>query len=504
VGKFIPYNQAASPSHEAGTPVVITLSAASDLLVEGTNVLAIQTHNVTLGSSDMSMIADLKVTGLPEVQLVNHSNNWKYIIGNAEPSPLPEETKIIDDDFVDWLELYNNGSTSVSLKGWALTDDNFDIEKWIFPDVTIGGGEYLLVFCNGENITSSPNSYLHTNFKLAKEGEYLALLDNGTPRQFISEFAPNYPRQSFFHSYGWNQESNSYISFSNSTPGKQNSGETFSGIVATPIIDKDPGFYSSNVIVSITCATTGAEIRYTTSGNEPTESSALYSPSLTFNFNTALRVRAFKAGWIPSKTVTRTYLLNQPNAIKNAPIVSIIADTGKSLFKPNGITSIVGGIWNSGRWSAQTPDNFNIPMQRGRPYERPASFEILYYGTDVWAQTDCGIRIAGSDWTRPQYYLQDMSGKWDQHPHVNKPQINLYFRTDYGNGVFDFPLMPDSEVTEFDSLRLRGGKNDWNNPFMIDELVRRLYINMGQVCSRGFFAWLFVNGEHKAYFNLVE
>jgi len=134
----------------------------------------------------------------------------------------------------------------------------------------------------------------------------------------------------------------------------------------------------------------------------------------------------------------------------------------------------------------------------------PTSVEFLYYGTNIWSQIDCGIRIAGSDWTRPQYYLQDLSGKWDKYPHVNKPQFNIYFRSDYGESVLDFPLIPDSEVTKFDSLRLRGGKNDWYNPFVIDEFVRRIAINMGQVNSKGYLAWLFVNGEQKGYFNPVE
>jgi len=497
VGQFFAHNQASTGHHEAGPPEIISLDNASKLLVEGTNVLAIQTHNSTFDSSDMSIIADLKVTGSPEVLLVNHANNWKYFIGTSEPSALPHETEKVDDDFVDWLELYNNGTTSVNLKGWALTDDSSKLDKWIFPDVSIPAGNYLLIFCDEKNITSS---YLHTNFKLTKDGEYLALLNNET---IISEFAPSYPQQSFFHSYGWSEESNSYLYFSNSTPGKKNSSETFPGIVAIPIIDKNPGFYSG-VTVSITSATQNAEIRYTTNGSEPTESSSLYSAPLSFSSTKALRAKAFKTGWIPSKTVTRTYLLYANNAIRNAPIISIVADSGKSLFKPNGVTSITGGIWNDGVWNAQTFDDFNVPLQRGRPYERSASIEFLYYNTNLWNQTDCGIRIAGSDWTRPRYYLQDLTGKWKSDPHIKKPQFNIYFRSDYGESVLDFSLIPNSKVTKFDSLRLRGGKNDWDNPFIIDEFVRRININMGQVGSKGFLAWLFVNGEQKGFFNPVE
>ncbi len=508
-GIFFAYNQASTGHHEAGTPEIISLDIASELLIEGTNVLAIQTHNSTFSSSDMSIIADLKITGSPEIQLVNHANNWKYFIGTSEPSATPTETEEISDDFVDWLELYNSGSSPVSLEGWTLTDNSSKLDKWIFPDVTIGAREYLIVYCDGENITNSANSYLHTNFKLTKEGEYLALLDNEIPKQFKSEFSPNFPQQSFFHSYGWSTESNSYLYFSNSTPGQQNSGEIFPGIVATPIIDKNPGFYSG-VTVSITSATQNAEIRYTTNGSEPTENSSLYSAPMIFSSTKALRAKAFKTGYIPSKTITRTYLLYANDAIKNVPIVSIVADTGKSLFKSNGVTSIVGGQWSDpnpwvGNWSALTPDDYNIPIQRGRPYERTASIEFLYYATNLWNQTDCGIRMSGSDWTRSKYILQDLTGQWNNdHPHFDKPQFNIFFRSDYGDSILDFPLMPKSNVTKFDSLRLRGGKNDHKSPFIIDEFLRRVFINMGQVGSKGYLAWLFINGEQKAYFNPVE
>ncbi len=507
IGEFFAHNQPSTSDHEAGSPEIISLSDCSDFLVNGTNVLAIQTHNWSIDSSDMTIKADLSAAGFTE-QLVYHTNIWHYMIGTNEPAAIPEIPEEISDDFVDWLELYNSSPTSINLKGWSLTDNESKPAKWIFPDKMISAGEYLVILCDEQNITSAASAYLHTNFKLTKDGEYLALFDNSSPRNFVSGFPTHYPKQSFFHSYGWSQTSNSYLYFSKSTPGAENSGETFPGIVASPIIDKAPGFYSG-VTVSITSATENAKIRYTTNGSEPTENSTLYTGPLTFNYNAALRARAFKTGWIPSKTITRTYLLYANNIIRNAPIVSIVADTGKSMFKPNGVTAIVGGHWNNnppefGWWVADTPDDYDIPLQRGRPYERRTSIEFFDYHTNIWNQTDCGIRIAGSNWTRPQYYLQDLSGKWDKFPHVNKPQFNVYFRSDYGDSVLDYPLMPDSQVTKINGLRLRGGKNDWQNPFIIDEFVRRYAINMGQVNSKGYLAWLFVNGEQKAYFNPVE
>jgi len=364
VGEFFAHSRPATASHEAGSPEIIVLPDAAKFLISGTNVLAIQTQNWALDSSDMTIKADLSDSGAPSSQLVYHTNIWRYMIGTNEPADISTPPEQFSDNFVDWLELYNSSPTSISLKGWSLTDDDSKSDKWIFPDVAIGASDYLLILCDEQNITSSASAYLNTNFKLTKDGEFLALFDNSLPRNFISGFSPNYPQQSFFYSYGWNQASNSYLYFTTPTPGKQNSGDTSPGIVATPIIDKDPGFYAPNAIISIISATQNAEIRYTTNGREPTESSSLYSGTLIFSTNTVLRARAFKTGWIPSKTITRTYLLNQPNDIKNVPIVSIVADLGKSMYKLNGVTAIVGGHWEGdpperGRWKANTPDDYN-------------------------------------------------------------------------------------------------------------------------------------------------
>ena len=46
--------------------------------------------------------------------------------------------------------------------------------------------------------------------------------------------------------------------------------------------------------------------------------------------------------------------------------------------------------------------------------------------------------------------------------------------------------------------------NDHTNPFIIDELVRRLAGDMGQVSARGTFMNLYLNGKFKGYYNPTE
>jgi hypothetical protein len=85
-----------------------------------------------------------------------------------------------------------------------------------------------------------------------------------------------------------------------------------------------------------------------------------------------------------------------------------------------------------------------------------------------------------------------------------KPSLILHFMSDYGAGALNYPLLRDYPVAQFQHLRLRAGKNDNLNPFITDELVRRLWIDMGHVGARGSFTSLYVNGVYKGIFNVCE
>jgi hypothetical protein len=63
-------------------------------------------------------------------------------------------------------------------------------------------GEYLVVFASGKNVETyiDPAGYLHTDFSLPADGEFLALTD--PDNVIIHEFAPQFPRQVFDVSYG--------------------------------------------------------------------------------------------------------------------------------------------------------------------------------------------------------------------------------------------------------------------------------------------------------------
>lgn len=76
-------------------------------------------------------------------------------------------------DYDDWIELYNPTNEPILLTGKYLTDKPNNLTKWRFtqPSLYINSGEYLIIWCDEQQ--SQPG--IHTNFKLSKEGEYIAI-----------------------------------------------------------------------------------------------------------------------------------------------------------------------------------------------------------------------------------------------------------------------------------------------------------------------------------------
>jgi alpha-tubulin suppressor-like RCC1 family protein len=80
--------------------------------------------------------------------------------------------------------------------------------------------------------------------------------------------------------------------------------------VATPTFSPGAGTYASSQDVTISCATPGSSIRYTTDGNDPTESDPLVSGPVTVSESLTLKAKAWMTGLDPSLVAAATYTIN--------------------------------------------------------------------------------------------------------------------------------------------------------------------------------------------------
>ncbi len=81
-----------------------------------------------------------------------------------------------NDQYEDWIELYNTSNLSFDLSGYYITDNSANLDKWRFPAGTVIPPSGYLILWADEDSSQGP---LHTNFKLSIAGEFLALLDTG-------------------------------------------------------------------------------------------------------------------------------------------------------------------------------------------------------------------------------------------------------------------------------------------------------------------------------------
>lgn len=482
----------------------ISLAGFEHLLKAGDNTLAIQVHNRVGEFKDTFRFgAALTINAMQPVEIIGRADRWRCFVGVTEPSGGLADLEVEGDpDFIDWIELHNPGTTGVSLMNWSITDTRRNDRKWVFPDIQLEGGGYLVLLASGHDVRIPEGRFLHTNFKLDAEGEYLGLFDAGG--RLVHELGDT-PLQVFTHSYGIAPGSNELVYFDVASPGSANQGNTFIGVAAPPRFGCNPGFYAHDLLLDLFSDQDDVSIRYTTDGTEPALGHGTeYTASILLTDSTAVRARSFKAGWIPSPTVTRTYLIKEPAALQSMLSISLVADPNRSLYAPHGVTSIVGGSGLFGAWRALNSSDYNIPLNRGRAFEKPGSLELFPPHSGDWYQDDIGIRISGSRHTRGQYLLTHLRndpwyGFWRE-----KPSLSVFFRKDYGEGRLEFPWVSGYDQTRFESLKLRAGKVDWENPFIVDEFMRRLFVDMGQVGSMGELVNLFVNAEFKCYYNLAE
>ena len=80
--------------------------------------------------------------------------------------------------------------------------------------------------------------------------------------------------------------------------------------VATPSLIPGGGTYTTGQTVTLSTVSSGATIRYTTDGEDPTGSSAAYTSPLSIATGTTLKAKGFKTGWTDSDTGTGTYTFN--------------------------------------------------------------------------------------------------------------------------------------------------------------------------------------------------
>jgi hypothetical protein len=367
----------------------------------------------------------------------------------------------IDPDYkesADWIELYNTGTTAANIGGYYLTDNFDDKTKWQIPAGTeINAGGFLIIWAD------SHNTGLHTSFNISASGEELAICTSSGEFADSVSFGVQEPNISMGRKTDGGL---SWVFFTKPTPGAANSFETFNGITQNvPQYSVLGGIFKTPVTLEIT-NTFGGEIRYTTDGSEPIESSPVVNGPIQVNNTTIIRSRIYQPGKVPGKIVTHSYFIDSENKIGSLPVVSIATNPGN--------------FWD--------PEK-GIYVQKFKPeWEVPINIELFENdGSDR-----AGFNLAAGTKVNGLYSWQ-----------LPQKMLGIYFRKEYGEGKLDYPILFDQERKSYNSFALRASGSDWANTMFRDGMTQSLTIENMDVDFLGFrAAVLFVNGEYMGINNI--
>ncbi|MCO6451266.1 MAG: lamin tail domain-containing protein [Caldilineales bacterium] len=464
----------------------------------------------------------------------NHSRSPVVIseLVTANRSGLRDE----DGAYSDWVELVNRSGHSVNMAGWTLTDDTARPDQWMFPDVTIGPGEYLVVFASGKDRaqTSAEGApTLHANFRLSGGGETIALYPP-TSRRYQDVVSVHYPRLGGDQTFGLCEDGESYCLLSTPTPGAANAAAiaehvTWRDATAPVQTSVGHGIFQESFELTLTSATPDAEIFYTTDGSGPSpDNGLLYEQPLAIDHTTTLRAVAVAPDLSPSPIATQSYLfiddvlaqgphppgfpetwgthrLDFEQFRAGDPVIGDYEMDPAIVGDPAYRDQLADALLALPAISLVTDvDNldiyFNDPQARGPEAERPVSVELIDpAGAEPGFQIDAGVRIQGG------------VARWE---YMFKHPFRLFFKSDYGPGQLNYKLFLDSFVDAFDTVILRSGanrtftavppENALETTYTRDEWARRSQIAMSDVGLHGRFVHLFLNGLYWGLYNLAE
>lgn len=188
-GGTVSYNTAAIDAKENATTVITGISPS--VLVDGSNVLAVELHQNQGNSSDMSfdlgLTATVSVTGgNPSQEVLAESTMVKARVLNEETwsalneavyavGPVADSLRISEimynpaDPNTEYIELTNIGSQAINLSGVKFTRGI----TFTFPSLSLAPGEFVLVV---GDLAAFEAFYDTTGWKIA--GQYIGQLSN--------------------------------------------------------------------------------------------------------------------------------------------------------------------------------------------------------------------------------------------------------------------------------------------------------------------------------------
>ena len=321
------------------------------------------------------------------------------------------------------------------------------------------------------------------------------------------------------------------------TPGGPNGTSTVLGYVADTTFSHDRGFYDAPFSLTITSATPGATIRYTTDGTAPTETSGtIYTAPISITTTTVVRAMATFAGMQSTNVDTQTYLFANDVAVQpssapsgypsgtwtdytngggtaadygmiNPACPDYAAAAGNAAYSiTQARTAIANSIKALPVISIALPaaDLFDPttgiylrPGARGDAWERACSVEMITAAGTEQFQINGGIHIMGLT-----------SRNLNVTPKLN---MMLLFGSQYGPNWLHHEFFGSDGAMRFKRIALRSNTRDsWlaslygEATYLADGFAKEAQLDSGHPATRHRYAHVFINGLYWGVYDPTE
>ena len=296
-------------------------------------------------------------------------------------------------EFEDWVELYNPTAAAIDINGWALTDKPNNPTKWIFPSsFIIPANGVAIIYCSGRDELVGTNA--HSNFKITQtKGNEVFMLSDAAG--IFQDSIRVFPNQNS-HSRGRETDGSAIWSvFTSGTPNASNIG-AMQEYATTPVFSQVGGYNSATVNLTLTTPDPNITIYYTTNGDEPDNTSTLYTGAITISVTSVIKAIAYSStpNIPPSFIDYHTFFINDTHTI---PILSISGDEVSDLLG-NSATWGQGNLEPHG--TIEWFDENGILLDKG-------TGEYNKHGNDSWAYGQRGFDYIMRDQFGYNYALKD-------------------------------------------------------------------------------------------------
>jgi len=405
--------------------------------------------------------------------------------GSEEPALVINEVMTANIDmFLDpsfnygnWIELYNTTHQDIDISGWYLSNDSTDTRQCPLGNrARVVKADSMLTLWFGHVDDYCPDQI---DFDLKYDGGVVLLSDdNGNPVCKVEyDVIPariSYARKT--------DGGNEWGMTGYPTPGKTNSTSKFAvEQLAAPVVNVDSKLFTDQFYFNVTIPE-GATLYYTKDGSTPTDDNPnkkTSSGSHTVSDTKVYRFRLYKEGMLPSPVTTRSYIRTTNDY--GVPVVSIVTAN-------DNLYSTEYGLWKKGPHGKAGNGQTDL-CNWNRDWDRPVNIEVIDVNGKMVINQEAEITP---------------SGRYSRAYNPRPFKVKAKKRYGYDN-YFAFTPFPDKPYNKYQSIKLRGGGNNFKARLK-DAALQQIMIRSGWDidCQSYQPVHHYVNGVYKGVINFRE